>query len=258
MKIKLLAEIFIIFFLIGNFSYAEKIKIWQPKPGTSWQWQLNGELNTEYDVKMYDIDLFDTSKEAISKLKDQGRIVICYFSAGTSEDWREDFTQYPKEIIGEKLDEWDGENWLDIRNKRLRKIISDRMDMALYKGCDGIEPDNVDGYNNNSGFDISEKDQVKFNIWLAETAHKKGLSIGLKNAVQLIPKLEKYYDWALNEQCFEFDECEEYKRFIKSGKAVFGVEYNLEKDEFCEQANIMNFDWLIMELDLNGTRQSCR
>ena len=34
--------------------------VWQPKPGTTWQWQLTGEIDTSFDVAMYDIDLFDT------------------------------------------------------------------------------------------------------------------------------------------------------------------------------------------------------
>src|SRR5690606_2635782 len=35
-------------------------QIWQPAPNTTFQLQLQGEIDTAWDVDMYDIDLFDT------------------------------------------------------------------------------------------------------------------------------------------------------------------------------------------------------
>ena len=49
--------------------------IWQPAPGITWQWQLTEEVNTSYDVDMYDIDLFDTPQDVIDVLHAKGRIV---------------------------------------------------------------------------------------------------------------------------------------------------------------------------------------
>ena len=59
---------------------------WEPVPGTSWQWQLSGETDPTLDVQMYDIDLFEAQQEVIDQLHAHGRVVICYFSAGTYED----------------------------------------------------------------------------------------------------------------------------------------------------------------------------
>src|SRR3712207_7079370 len=42
-------------------------------PGTSWQIQLTGSLDTSFNVQMYDIDLFDVSAAQIQGLKGQGR-----------------------------------------------------------------------------------------------------------------------------------------------------------------------------------------
>ena len=43
-----------------------------------------------------------------------------------------------------------------------------RMDLAKSKGCDGIEPDNVDVYSNhNTGFHFTASDQLAYNKWLA-------------------------------------------------------------------------------------------
>ncbi len=70
--------------------------------------------------------------------------------------------------------------------------------------------------------------------------------------------LVDHFEWALNEQCFEYDECELLLPFIKIGKAVFGVEYELKPEIFCEKANAMNFDWLYKDWDLTAKRKSCR
>lgn len=65
--------------------------IWRPTAGTTWQIVLStSPKDTALDVKVYDIDLFDNSVATIGSLKDAGYKVICYFSAGTFEDWRDD------------------------------------------------------------------------------------------------------------------------------------------------------------------------
>ncbi len=232
---------------------------WKPNPNTSWQWQLMGTINQNYDVDMYDLDLFDNSKEVINALKNKGIKVICYFSAGSYENWRIDKDDFPNEVQGKILEGWEDEKWLDISKiDLLAPIMKNRLDLAVEKGCDGVEPDNVDGYLNDNGFDLSYQNQLDYNKWLAEEAHKRGLTVGLKNDLEQIPELVDYFDFALNEQCFEYDECETLLPFIEQDKAVFGVEYELQPTEFCNKAIELNFDWLKMEYDLDGGRISCR
>lgn len=111
---------------------------------------------------MYDIDLFEVPQATIDLLHSQNRIVICYFSAGSWEDWRPDASQFPSSVIGNELDGWPGEKvrtnscfltekWLDIRATKVRQLMQARMDLAVQKKCDGLEPDNVDGYKNDPG-----------------------------------------------------------------------------------------------------------
>ncbi len=233
--------------------------IWQPAPGTSWQWQLEGPIDSSFDVDMYDIDLFDTDKSVIDGLHEDGRIVICYFSAGSRENWRPDKDDFPLSVLGNALEGWPDERWLDIRQLDvLGPIMQARLDMAVEKGCDGVEPDNVDGYANNSGFPLDEQDQLEFNRRIAAEAHERGLSVGLKNDLDQVEDLVDYFDWALNEQCFQYSECDLLLPFIEAGKAVFGVEYELDTDRFCAQANAMDFDWLKKNYDLDAERESCR
>ena len=41
-----------------------------------------------------------------------------------------------------------------------------RMDSCRDKGFDGLEPDNIDGFMNDTGYDLTYKDQLAY-IWLA-------------------------------------------------------------------------------------------
>ena len=232
--------------------------VWQPKPGTTWQWQLSGTIDTSFDVEMYDIDLFDAPQATIDELHGNGRIVICYFSAGSYEEWRSDAGDFPERVRGNPLDGWPGESWLDVRDlDTLGPIMQARLDLAAQKGCDGVEPDNVDGYSNDTGFPLTGNDQLSYNIWLAIEAHNRGLSIGLKNDLDQIPQLLPHFDWALNEQCFQYEECDLLMPFVQAGKAVFGVEYEGQLADFCPQANANQFSWLLKDWDLGPDRQAC-
>ena len=58
-------------FLLSKFS--------PQKTGDTWEWILEGTLDTSRDVAIYDIDLFDISKSQIKDLQNMGRKVVCYF-----------------------------------------------------------------------------------------------------------------------------------------------------------------------------------
>jgi hypothetical protein len=209
---------------------------------------------------MYDIDLFDAPQSTIDALHAAGRKVICYFSAGTYENWRPDAAKFPASSYGSAVDGWPGENWLDTRNATVRTIMKARMDLAVSKHCDGLEPDNVDGYSNGSGFPLTSATQLDYNQFLAASAHARNLSVGLKNDVDQVSALAPYFDWALNEECWKYSECDTEKPFITASKAVFNVEYGAGSlsSSVCPKANAMNFDTLIKDLDLDAWRVACR
>jgi hypothetical protein len=231
--------------------------IWQPTPGASWQWQLTGTIDTSLAVAMYDIDLFDAPDPAIAALSD--RIVICYFSAGSREDWRTDANQFPPATIGAPLDGWPGERWIDVRAPEVRSIMRARLDLAVARGCDGVEPDNIDGYANGNGLGLTAADQLDYNKFLAAEAHARGLSIGLKNDLDQVPQLLSHFDWALNEECFAYDECDTLAPFIAANKAVFQVEYGGQAtaNAVCADAVARQFSTLIKNLDLDAARIAC-
>ncbi len=232
---------------------------WVPELQTSWQWQLQGRIDTSVDVQMYDVDAFDVPARIVDRLHDDGRAVVCYVSAGSWETWRPDADRFPDEILGRELDGWPGERWLDIRRiGGLAPILRARIDRCARKGFDGIEFDNVEGYANRTGFPLTAGDQLRFNVWLANQAHRSGLSVALKNDLGQVEELLPYFDFAVNEECFTYDECDRLTAFVEAGKAVFGVEYGLEADAFCPRANEMNFNFLRKQLSLRAWRVACR
>ena len=238
---------------------------YQPALDVRWQWQLSGPINIDYDVELYDIDLFDTSSEQITALHDAGRRVICYFSAGSYENWRPDAALFNPESLGHTLDGWADERWLDIRHPSLEPIMKARLDLAVEKGCDGVEPDNIDGYANHTGFNLTGDDQLGYNRFLAREAHARNLAIALKNDLGQVENLVDDFDFAINEECFAYDECEALTPFIEAGKPVLNVEYDWAlatdpeaRKALCDQARQLNFRTLILPMELDDRfRFSC-
>jgi hypothetical protein len=245
---------------------------YRPTITTTWQWQLQvrdglAAINTSYAVDVYDIDLFDVSAEQIAALQDQGRRVICYFSAGSWEQWRDDAVRFDKADLGAKLDGWPGERWLNIRSPAVMDIMLARLDLAVQRGCDGVEPDNVEAYNNHSGFELLPADQLAFNRMLANAAHTRGLAIGLKNSGDQAAQLVEYFDFSLNEQCHEYDECAQLQPFTDAGKPIWNAEYvkpdNLATAQaaaadLCPRAQAEQIHTLVLPLELDDSfRVSC-
>ncbi len=240
---------------------------WVPKVTDTWQWQLTGTINTGYNVTVYDIDLFDAPDSVLTTLRNQGKRIVCYFSAGSSEAWRPDYKQFKAADKGNKLDDWDGERWVDTRSANVRNIMKARLDKAKARGCDGVEPDNVDAYQNNPGFNgaLNANTQLDYNRFLAAEAHARGLKVALKNDVDQLSALAPSFDFAVNEQCNQYSECGGYSVFTNNGKPVFNAEYKKiwrtnanERAKMCAKAKAMNLRTLVLPLALNDAfRYSC-
>jgi hypothetical protein len=135
--------------------------------------------------------------------------------------------------------------------------MAKRLDLWRAKGFDGAEPDNVDGYVNHSGFPLTGIQQLRFNRALAELAHARGLAVALKNDLDQVSLLAPSFDFAVNEQCVEYDECEQLVPFVAAGKPVLHVEYNLSLARFCPATQPQRFSSLLKHEDLGAYRVSC-
>jgi hypothetical protein len=236
----------------------------QLSPQTTWYWQLYTDethpLRTDIPAQLYDVDLFDTSSRTIAELKGEEKVVICYFSAGTYESWRPDSALFPSDALGNPLQEWSEERWVDITDPRIRSIMAMRLELAKEKGCDGVEPDNVDGYSHDTGFSFSYDDQIEYNLFLARQAHEKGLLIGLKNDLMQVDDLVDHFDFAINEECHQYLECFYLEPFTERKKPVFNAEYSEiyltdseAFEELCEEARKENLRTLVLPRQLDGS-----
>lgn len=205
---------------------------WKPRANDTWQIILSHppiisdtDTSTTPNVDVFDIDLFDTPMETIQRLHDLGKKVICYFSAGSYEDWRSDASEFKPEDMGNALDGWPGEKWLKLESSNVRKIMKDRVSLAKSKGCDGVDPDNVDGYQNDNGLSLTQRDSISFMSYLSSITAPLNLTLGLKNAGDIIPAILPLVQFSVNEQCIEHDECSTFQPFIAAGKPVFHIEY---------------------------------
>ncbi|WVQ69620.1 uncharacterized protein L199_007840 [Kwoniella botswanensis] len=208
---------------------------------------------------MYVVDMAQSTSEQIANYHAKGKTVGCYFSAGTWEPYRSDAKQFLPECYcgpnvsidstgrctgsgsdANLLGEW-GEWWLDIRSEKclnnIKSIMTDRIKAAKQKGCDSVDPDNVDAWTNQQDFGITKQDEVNYLLWLSSTAWSNGMGIDLKNSGDLITdpdtgkptnwttSLVNAFDFNVIESCYQYDECEKYDPFIKAGKPQIRIEY---------------------------------
>ena len=231
---------------------------WRPAPGTTWQWQLSGPVDTTVDAQEYDIDLFDTPQETIDALHFADRRVVCHFSAGSYEVRRPDAGSFPRRVRGDSLDPpYASERWLDIRTAAVRRAMEARLDLAASKQCDGVEPDHLDGSESDTGFNLKVRDQRAYNRFIAEQAHERRLAVGLKNNAGQVRALEPSFDFAVVEQCFEFEECSKFRAFVDGGKAVFAAEYDANPAELCPAAAEIGFSAILKQLDVGAPLVAC-
>ncbi len=250
---------------------------YHPAAGVRWQYQLTDAVDPSvngppYDTKnlvapdVFDIDLYATdgstpNAAAVTAIHGLGRHAICYVDAGTYEDFRPDATDFTTFdsacggcLLG-KNNGWPGEKWLDVNDDKGQRTfllaeLGKRIDKCVTAGFDGVELDNVDGTSNDTGFTITAKEQEIFNASIANLARSKHMSVALKNDVDQVADLEPYFDYIVNEQCFEFTECNTLQPFITAGKAVMNVEYNTPSTSYCPSAKTMGIDSIAKTLDL--------
>ncbi|RDL40299.1 uncharacterized protein BP5553_00278 [Venustampulla echinocandica] len=224
------------------------------------------------DAPVYDIDLEGTSAETITAMKAMGKTVICYFSAGTVENWRPDANKFAAADMGSVLKEWPNERWLKLSSDNVRSIMKTRIQNAATKGCDAIDPDNtvnenltlindhLDGYQNTNGLNLKEADTIDYMKFLSSFAASLGLQTGLKNSLAILPNISNIVQFAVNEQCAQFQECEQYDDFIKSGKPVFHIEYpakapqvtDAEKKTDCQSTGMVGFSTVLKTMSVDG------
>jgi hypothetical protein len=122
--------------------------LWQPQINQKWQIVISSPVITSSTItpstaQIYDVDLFQITKQDVENFHAQGKKVVCYFSAGSGEDWRSDYSSFSGADLGSGLEGWAGEKWLNIRSPSVLNVMKKRIQIAQQKGCDAIDPDNM-------------------------------------------------------------------------------------------------------------------
>lgn len=257
--------------LVTPVSATHAATLWIPAQGLRWQYQLQGAVDTTVCRRsaverrsdpclhpdVFDIDLYDESgtslnTAAVSAIHALGAHAVCYVDAGTFENWRPDASAYPASVLGSS-NGWSGERWLDIRRTDvLLPIIDARVDKCAAAGFDAVDFDDVEGFANKTGFPLTADDQLSFNRALAQDAHSHGLSVALKNDIDQLGALLTDFDFAINEPCFEYQECGGYDAWVSAGRAVVEVEYHAAAKKFCADAAVHHRDAMRKPLDLRA------
>ncbi len=206
---------------------------WIPAAGTSYQIQYQGKLDLSVPAAAYDLDAFDTHGATVATLHGRGRHAVCYVDVGTWENWRPDASEFPTSVLGKPDGGWPGERWLDIRQTAiLEPIMTKRFALCERKGFDAVDPDNIDGYTNNTGFPLTAADQLTYDMWVARAIHAQGLSAAQKNDGRQIARLAQVFDFAVVEQCFVQRWCGQFSRYASANRLVVDVEYGVRKSRF--------------------------
>jgi hypothetical protein len=143
--------------------------------------------------------------------------------------------------------------------------MTNRTILAAASGCDGVDPDNVDGYDNDNGLGLTTDTAIDYMTFLANEAHSRGLAIGLKNAGEIVSSVLPNVEWQVNEQCLQYDECDIFQPFIDAGKLVFHIEYPSDapdvspgvKAENCGAVSSSGFSTVLKTTDLDAWIDPC-
>jgi hypothetical protein len=200
---------------------------------------------------VYDLDISDPNIKAI---KSANKKLICYFSAGTAEDFRDDIGCFKPADTGCNYGgDFSNEYWIDYISTNVREIMLHRMDRAKALGCDAIDPDNMDAYEQLNGLGLTKQDSVDYIKFLSQAAHARGLSIGINNAPDLISSITSgansdVVQSAVVEQCISYDECDLFQPLVDQNKPVFNIEYRSDANgDPLEGSKNEKKDWSLEE-----------
>ncbi len=245
--------------IVASAGSAGNSQAFSPLPGTSWQAQLSGTIDTELDVELFYLDADVAGKPALTDLLVRGRHVVCYLSAGTFEPWRNDADQFPAGVLGDELDQYPDERWLDVRDSVVRGLMQERIARLRAAGCEGVVPASLNGHEQDRKFGLTAADAVEYAVWLGQELHAQGMSAGLSVPGDLLPALAGAFDWGLAVGCLSTSGCAGYVPVRQRDRAVLLVEFGDEGDlaEVCAGASARGFDALVKRPNFDAFRLEC-
>ncbi|MYX33815.1 endo alpha-1,4 polygalactosaminidase [Streptomyces sp. BoleA5] len=184
-----------------------------PRAGASFDYQIGGGYPPPGGVRVVSRDRTDKPAPGVYS--------VCYVNAfqaqpGELSTWR---ARDPGLLLRDEDgglvvdDEWD-EALLDTstaaKREALAEVVGGWIDDCAERGFRAVEPDNLDSFERSDGL-LTSADNAAFARLLASRAHAAGLAVGQKNTTELLPQRSAIgFDFAVAEECGEFDECGRY------------------------------------------------
>ena len=114
--------------------------------------------------------------------------VAGYISAGTGEDWREDFNDLKPYLTTKEWVEWPGEFYVSETDTGIVDVMKVRIDKMATWGLDWVEFDNMDWLDTDTKatFDLqaTQKEAKTYINVLCDYTHTKGMKCMAKNTVE--------------------------------------------------------------------------
>ncbi len=229
--------------------------------GPAWDWQLSEPFDFARNVAIMDTDPDSVTAAQIAALNARGVMTICYVSVGTLENYRTDVGAFPALVVGKVYDDWPDERFLNIeRRDILLPLMQARFQHCKDMGFTAIEPDNMDVYTNDSGFDLGISATTRYVFALADIAHGMGLKIGQKNVPELTAYLAQKFDFVITEDCFSDGWCPQVAAYAAQGKPILAAEYtdtDVNWPAACAYGAANGYSMILKDRDLNAELQTC-
>jgi hypothetical protein len=204
-------------------------------------YQIGGDYDPADGVETVSRDWF-----AGSPLAGDPTYSICYVNAFQTQpdepgvDRPDERSDWPDELVLTDLGDdpnWEGEYLIDISTAERREAalahITPMIETCAGKGFDAVEYDNLDSwvrFDHSTPADqvpFGRTEAVAFAELLVDAAHRLGLAAAQKNTLALTREESIDligFDFAVAEQCGEFDECDGYRAVF--GDRLVVIEYS--------------------------------
>jgi hypothetical protein len=223
--------------------------------------------------KVFDIDGIINPASTVSALHRLGDHVICYIEVGTAGNYYSAgdegiatsyYAQYQAAgVLGNSLSGYP-ESFLNINSPATVQITEAMISQqCAAKGFDAVETDldeTYSGSDGDSGFNLTQADEVTYMTTLATFMHQHGLAWIIKNpddtGDNYATLMEPLADGVLTEQCNQYNTCGSLSAYF-GHKAIFNAEYDLDTSAFCAQDISRGINGAKFPEDLNGPRSPC-
>ncbi|MFD3457558.1 endo alpha-1,4 polygalactosaminidase [Streptomyces sp. NPDC058691] len=189
------------------------VPVTPPPAGARFDYQIGGGYPPAKGVRVVSRDRADRPAPGVYS--------VCYVNAFQAQPGEAGWWQrhHPDLLLRDRrgapvMDEDWGEVLFDIstaaRRTALAAVVGRWIDDCAEHGFQAVEPDNLDSFERSHGLLTSDQNAAYARLLVAR-AHAAGLAVAQKNTAELLPRHKDIgFDFAVAEECGEFDECGDY------------------------------------------------